>query len=470
MVLRPLRLLHAIHDFLPRHRAGSEIYAHDLCQELNSRHHVTVLAAEYDLARSNGHVRWRVQDGLPVVELVNNWVAGSFEETYRSPVITAQLERLLDVVQPDVLHLHSLLNLSFDLPALAQARGIPTVATLHDYTLVCPSGGQRVHRADDHLCDIIEPARCARCFPESPFYPQIGVSNLSNMAGLGGAAKRAASVALRRAPGIARVLAQSAAQSAGVEIGPADIESRLDLARRAFDAIDLVVAPSRSIANGFEQLGMAGPKVRILDHGFVPLRRRGSRPSNGPLRIGYVGTLVWHKGVHVLIDAVRALAAQEYEVQIFGDLAVSPPYSAELRTRAAGLPVRFMGEVDRDAIADAYAGLDVLVVSSLWPENSPLVIREAFMIGVPVVAARIGGMVDLVDEGRNGFLYDPRSSHDLSRVLRMLIDDRERLHALARSMPPVKSMEAHAREWEELYGSLVGTEKSAPGTKDHAHL
>src|SRR6266705_3054722 len=103
-----LRLLHAIHGFLPRHRAGSEIYAFELCRELDRRHHVTVLAAEFDPARPHGHVTWRVQDGLPVVEVVNNSIAGTFADTYRPPVISDQMAALLDVVQPDVLHIHSL--------------------------------------------------------------------------------------------------------------------------------------------------------------------------------------------------------------------------------------------------------------------------------------------------------------------------------------------------------------------------
>ena len=82
-----MRILHAIHDFLPRHQAGSEIYAFELCRELAAAHHVTVLCAEYDPSRRHGHVTWRVHEGLPVVEIVNNWVCGSFEDTYRPPLI-----------------------------------------------------------------------------------------------------------------------------------------------------------------------------------------------------------------------------------------------------------------------------------------------------------------------------------------------------------------------------------------------
>ena len=134
-----------------------------------------VLCADYDPARPHGHVTWRVHDGLPVVEIVNNWVCESFDDTYRPPLIGDGLAHVLRAVQPDVVHVHNLLNLSFDLPALARASGAIVVATLHDYTLVCASGGQRIHQAEQHVCDVIDTERCARCFRESPFHPQMSV-------------------------------------------------------------------------------------------------------------------------------------------------------------------------------------------------------------------------------------------------------------------------------------------------------
>ena len=133
----------------------------------------------------------------------------------------------------------------------------------------------------------------------------------------------------------------------------------------------------------------------------------GNRATRRPLRIGYVGTLVWHKGVHVLIDAVRGLPSGRLRAEDLRQSRVFPDYYRDLRARAAGLPVRFMGAFDRERVADVYAQIDVLVVPSLWLENSPLVIHEAFMAGVPVVGARIGGIADLVEDGRTGLLYDP---------------------------------------------------------------
>ena len=75
-----MRILHVIHDFLPRHQAGSELYALRLARELARRHDVRILCAEYDPSRPHLSVSARECDGLPVVELVNNWRFASFAE------------------------------------------------------------------------------------------------------------------------------------------------------------------------------------------------------------------------------------------------------------------------------------------------------------------------------------------------------------------------------------------------------
>ena len=450
-----MRILHAIHDFLPRHHAGSEIYAFELGRCLSARHHVTVLCAEYDPSRRHGHVTWRVHGGLPVIELVNNWIGASFVDTYRSPYISDQIACVLQAVQPDIIHLHSLLNLSFDLPSVARAMGIPVVATLHDYTLVCPSGGQRIHRAEQHVCDVIDTARCARCFRESPFYAQASLGKVAAGTAVSGVIGRLALAVSRRAPGVAHRLTRAAHHAAIIPVTGQEIDERLASARAVFEQVDLFVAPSPSIAAEFQRLGLEASKVRVSDYGFVPMARRARDTRRGPLRIGYVGTLVWHKGVHVLLDAVRALPPAAYDLNIFGSPDTFPDYAADLRAQAAGLPVRFMGAFDRHRTPDVYAGMDLLVVPSLWLENSPLVIHEAFMAGVPVVGARIGGIVDLVTHGKNGLLYDSGSSSALEAALRQVIERPERLDEFAKGLPRVKSISEDAREWEEVYADVI---------------
>ena len=382
----------------------------------------------------------------------------TFEDTYRPPLIAEQISHVLQAVQPDVVHVHNLLNLSFDLPAVASGLGIPVVATLHDYGFVCPSGGQRLHRAALHVCHDIDVDRCARCFRESPFHAQISFGRIASWTHASGNVRRAAMRWIRRLPRLAGRLARVARGAPLLNVSAQDIDRRLRAAARMFDHIDRFVAPSPYIARQFQDLGVPPSRIRVSDYGVVPLLcRREIARENEPLRIGYVGTIAWHKGVHVLIDAVRLLPPHIYELKIFGDTAVFPDYAADLRHRAAGLAIRFMGPFPRERTADVYEQIDVLAIPSLWLENSPLVIHEALMAGVPIVGARIGGIPDLVADGHSGLLFDPDSPNELTSALHALATDRNRLESLANGarMSRIKSIAQDAGEWEATYADLL---------------
>ncbi len=453
-----LRLVHAIHDFLPRHQAGSELYAADLAAALQARgHHVTVLAAEHDPARRHGEVRWRVHDGLSVVEIVNNWQFSSFEEAWSSPALLETLGHVLRATGPDVLHVHSLLNLSLELPALARSRGIPVMATLHDHTLACPSGGQRLHEAESHVCHTIEVERCARCFRESPFHAQIALGAALGSP-LGRIAGRAAGTLRARAPALLRPLARVARHAPGATgPSPADIATRLDRARRALALADCVAAPSASIARAFVDAGFPPDRLHVEDYGLRQLERPARRPSRpgGGLRIGFVGTIVPHKGAHVLVEAVRRLGTRPVEVEVFGDLSTFPAYASRLAREAAGLPIRFMGRFERADVARIYARMDVLVVPSLWLENSPLVIHEAFQTGVPVVGARMGGIANLIRHDETGLLYDAPAPEALAAALARLLDEPGLLERLAAQAPAWTAIDDDAARWEARYLAAI---------------
>jgi glycosyltransferase involved in cell wall biosynthesis len=428
----------------------------ELARAQLGRHDVTVLCADYDPGREHGQVVWRVHDGVAVVELINNWRCASFEDTYRSPLITDRIRHVLRTVRPDVVHVHNLLNLSFDLPACAHELRIPVVATLHDYTLVCASGGQRVHRRDQHVCHDIDPVRCARCFSESPFSAQAALGRVTRTGAAGLVIGRAASMVRRRFPALATRAATAARQLGGMAVDAAAIETRLAAARRVFHEVDLFVAPSASIGRDFERLGLPAERIRVSDYGMPPMARSPARAARTPLRIGFVGTLVWHKGAHLLIEAMRTLPSGSCRALIFGDTATFPDYTADLRAKAMGLPVEFMGGFAKDRAADVYSQIDALVVPSLWPENSPLVIHEAFMAGVPVVGSRIGGIPELVTDGVSGFVFESGSAADLARALRRFIDRPQLVAELAAGAPPVKTMAEDADEWDATYSRMGG--------------
>jgi glycosyltransferase involved in cell wall biosynthesis len=129
-----------------------------------------------------------------------------------------------------------------------------------------------------------------------------------------------------------------------------------------------------------------------------------------------------------------------------------------------------MGGFDSTAASEVYGQFDVLVVPSLWLENSPLVIHEAFQAGVPVVGARMGGIVDLVSDGEWGLLYDASSPDALATALRSILADRRALDEWASRLPAVKSIAEDAREWETTYARLVTAPPPPRGRSEDRRL
>jgi len=203
--------------------------------------------------------------------------------------------------------------------------------------------------------------------------------------------------------------------------------------------------------------------LRISDYGF---RSRSEPPGravrSGPARIGFVGTPVWHKGLHVLVDAVRKLPADRFVLAVHGDTSVFPDYIESLRRRSRGLQVEFAGAFPREQAEAVYDALDVLVVPSIWLENSPLVVHEAFMAGVPVVASRIGGLADLIQHDHNGLLFEPGNAESLAATLRALLEDPALLRRLRETQTGVKSIERDALEWETAYTDVLRAADAPP--------
>jgi glycosyltransferase involved in cell wall biosynthesis len=141
-------------------------------------------------------------------------------------------------------------------------------------------------------------------------------------------------------------------------------------------------------------------------------------PDDGPLRLGYFGRLIPDKGAHLLLAAAKHLPADGWILEIAGT--GDDAYIDALK-RDAPANARFLGWTRAQ---EFFAGIDALVVPSLWPDPQPRVVFEAAMYGVPVIGARAGGIPEQIDEDRTGWLFDAGSEEDLARVLAARLADR----------------------------------------------
>lgn len=225
------------------------------------------------------------------------------------------------------------------------------------------------------------------------------------------------------------------------------------------DGVDVLVAPSTFLRDQYVKFGISPERIHVSDYGMnSTVVWKTKRPLSRRLVFGYTGTLMETKGVHVLIEAFRDVREDQGELRIYG---YAPnefhrEYVQLLRDRSGDRNnIRLMGKYEPGAVGRVLSGIDVLVVPSIWWENSPLTIHEAFMAGVPVIASNIGGMAELVKHLVSGLLFEARNPKDLYAKIMLLIEQPELVGKLSAATPAVKSIGANVRELVNIYDDLI---------------
>ena len=449
---RRLKILMLVHQFLPRHVAGTEVYTRNLALELSQRHDVVIATAESHHDRPRYEQSERTVDGLRVRQVIHNYKWEHFRETYDCPEMDAIFRRILREESPDILHIQHLHYWSANIITIAHAKGIPVVYTLHDYGLICPRDGQ-MRKAGGELCDAAVPASCADCIGAMP-WPVDERPPPPIPRGLTPSAEALVDADVTRA---LRRLRNQEQVTQSVEAEAA--AERLEYLARVLRDVDLFISPSAFLAGKLRDSHLV-PSGRLLvsDNGLdLTTFGGGYLPARLPqdrLRVGYVGTLAEHKGVHVLIEAMNGIEDARVSCRVWGDVNAFVEYTERLRRLSTNPRTLLMGSFHPSRVAEIMASLDLLVVPSLWWENSPLTIHEAALAGIPVVASDLGGMAEYVKPGVTGLLTRAGDVADLrTRISGFLAGT-----ALERFDPsafPIKTIADDARTMEERYIRLL---------------
>jgi glycosyltransferase involved in cell wall biosynthesis len=187
--------------------------------------------------------------------------------------------------------------------------------------------------------------------------------------------------------------------------------------------VSAAVGVSRDVLQRHLDVGFFGhlpPERLSVIWSMAPItpQTRKPLPKNAPFTIGFIGRIIPEKGLEKLLDAVAGLQRHDWRLLIAGKV-FSPLDPEALRIRTKGMPIEWLGVV---AAVEFYPQIDVLVVPAIWADPGPLVVHEAFASGVPVVGARIGGIMDMVEPGITGWLYDALDVTTLRDILSERID------------------------------------------------
>ena len=315
-------------------------------------------------------------------------------------------------MKPDVLHFHHYLSFGVDTFHLVR-QALPNskiILTLHEFQAICNHYGQMIKTDGETLCREATPRDCNRCFPQ---------------------------------------------------FSRADFFLRQSYIQSFFELVDQFVSPSAFLANRYIQWGVPAAKMTVLENVIAAGAPAKVTRQDTSFRVGLFGQVSRLKGINVVLDAALRLAAQKAQVQfdIHGDDSNQPDeFRAEFaeRKRDAASNIRFHGAYDNHAVDALMQAVDVVVVPSIWWENSPIVIQEALRNRIPIICSDIGGMAEKVRQGLDGWHIPVGDAAALAALLARLASDPQQVVAMAGTMraatPPDAAIAAHVGLYERLLG------------------
>jgi glycosyltransferase involved in cell wall biosynthesis len=441
-----MNILLAAPHYPPTYVGGVELYTRRLAAYLAGRgHRCEVVAIERlddgptlaaEETNEAGTTVWRLA-------LSSHSPEQQFRATYHDPDVERWVGNLLRERRPDVAHLHSgYLNGGAVLSA-ARAASVPTIVTLHDYWFICPR--ITLQQPDRSVCSGPEgPQKCAWCLMTAQRRYRLPAA----WGGPMGAALAQACVAGTPL----RWIVDWPGRVAAVDTRRQNLAGALSTAAR-------VLAPSRFLRDTMVRAGLTPDRIDLLPLGVAerPTAPR-RRVDHVRLRLGFLGQIAPHKGLHILIGAVRRLPGAPIELVIQGDLQREPAYVRDLeRLRSGDVRVVFAGRLEHADLDRFFAGVDIVAVPSVWYENSPLTIHEARMAGLPVLASNLGGMAELVRDGVDGLLAAAGDPGAFATQIRRLLEDETLLDRLRASVEKPPTMDVAFGALEKIYADVVAT-------------
>lgn len=277
-----------------------------------------------------------------------------------------KFKTLLRDMRPDVVHIHNFFSvISPSVYYACKEEGVPVVQTLHNYRLACPAAS---FYRDGKICE--------ECLDRGPFHAvKYGCYRESKLA-------------------------------------TAALATMLEVHRRKntwTEMVDCYVALTEFAREKMIEGGLPADKIRVKPNFVLP--DPGPRTSDGDYAL-FVGRLVDLKGVGTLIKAWSKLPAS-IPLVIAGD----GPYRPEMEKLISDFKlanVDYRGRLSRNETLATMKGARFLMFPSEWYEGFPVTIAESFACGVPVLCSRLGGMQEIVDDGRTGLHFTSGDAADMA--------------------------------------------------------
>ena len=389
-----MKVLKVIHGFPPDYMAGSEVYSYHLVKALLKKvdqiNVFTSVDNEFDQEYSTYD---EIYNGISVHRINKFRRDYTYQQKFYDKGIEQDFRKYLNKVKPDIVHFGHLSHLSTRLlPIVKNEYQLPIVFTVHDFWLFCVKG--QLINQDNKICSGASAEKCHHC---SPYQTTIK-----------------------------------------------EIQGQLTFMKTLLDMVNVFLVPSHTLRDYYLQQGVPAEKLIFSKYGFDTHKinfHRKQYNNTSSLNFGFIGRIIPTKGIGVLIDAFKNTNAN---LSIYGGVGSQKRFLEQNN-------IQFKGAYDNNNINQILNAIDVLIVPSTWLENSPLVIQEAFLAGIPVITSNIGGMKELVTDGVNGFLFEAGNTKSLQTCISKITNNPKLLNDLSISSDEVRDIDDDANFVHGIY-------------------
>ena len=400
-----MKILEVIHGFPPYYMAGSEVYAYTLSQELSKFHNVYVFTRIENPFWKNYRISMDNIDKIHIIRINKAKNDYSLSDKYLDKKIDDIYTKIVKDINPDIVHIQHLSHLSTNIVNITkEVFQKPIVFTIHDFWMFCIRG--QLITSEHKICNGPDIIHCTKCLNY-------------------------------------------------IHTNEREIIEYLKHMRKVLNNIDVFLSPSKTLREFYVKMGIPSSKIIYSPYGFKKSKisyKKNIYTKDSIITFGFLGRIIPAKGIHILIKAFSSIKNKKgSKLEIYGDASKYQAYLKEFGNEN----IYFMRGFDNDEIDKILENIDILVVPSIWYENSPLVIQEAFLKGIPVITSDIGGMRELVDDGIDGFLFKMGDVNSLKEILKRIIENPKTLNKLNINRDKVRGIENDAKSMTNIFGGLI---------------
>lgn len=356
-----------------------------------------------------------------------------------------ELKVIIQSLEPDIIHTHSKKDISC---RIGNKLNIPVIVTAHHGGILCPAGALLNNR--DQIC--YKRASHQDCLPcvlrntrtgLSFWYPLMKHIPKNKYLKLGTFLSNHKFIPFITPIGY----------------GALHIQNKLNQWNDIINKADILIAPSKAVAEIMKINGASEDNIRIVPHGIPTILTKSGIPTSNGRRICffYIGRICYIKGIHVLLKAFHSIIHQDIELHLIGSSGNKSEnrYLRKLQDKyKKDSRIIWHGKLDHNRLFHLIENFHILIAPTICMEIFGLNIAESLAQGKPVLATRCGGAEMQIQDGINGWLIEPNDSEQLKTKIEEIIDNLSILPKMSKNCSAV-SISEHYDSLMKIYKETI---------------